>query len=226
MQSSGTGTPARAMADEGTGGSACANGCAPVAQLDRALAYEARGRVFESPRAYHNPHEPKPTDLDSTESHDRMWRVGFLERRNLLRLQAQRERCHSLLEVVWFGGADDGRGDGRLPEHPGKRQRSAGNATLFCHLTQAIYDFAVNCFRLRIQALAEPVGLEALGLFCLPGTRQSTPRQGTPGDDGDALRLAERQHLTLFFTIKKVVMVLHGNETGPAVQVGEIKRLR
>ena len=26
--------------------------CAPVAQLDRALAYEARGRVFESPRAY------------------------------------------------------------------------------------------------------------------------------------------------------------------------------
>ena len=27
--------------------------CAPVAQLDRALAYEARGRVFESPRAYH-----------------------------------------------------------------------------------------------------------------------------------------------------------------------------
>ena len=28
--------------------------CAPVAQLDRALAYEARGRVFESPRAYHN----------------------------------------------------------------------------------------------------------------------------------------------------------------------------
>jgi hypothetical protein len=29
--------------------------CAPVAQLDRALAYEARGRVFESPRAYQNP---------------------------------------------------------------------------------------------------------------------------------------------------------------------------
>ena len=28
------------------------NLCAPVAQLDRALAYEARGRVFESPRAY------------------------------------------------------------------------------------------------------------------------------------------------------------------------------
>ena len=30
-----------------------ATSCAPVAQLDRALAYEARGRVFESPRAYH-----------------------------------------------------------------------------------------------------------------------------------------------------------------------------
>src|SRR5271169_4790512 len=27
--------------------------CAPVAQLDRALAYEARGREFESLRAYH-----------------------------------------------------------------------------------------------------------------------------------------------------------------------------
>ena len=27
--------------------------CAPVAQLDRALASEARGRAFESPRARH-----------------------------------------------------------------------------------------------------------------------------------------------------------------------------
>jgi hypothetical protein len=28
--------------------------CAPVAQLDRALASEARGREFESPRAHHS----------------------------------------------------------------------------------------------------------------------------------------------------------------------------
>ena len=42
-----TGTARRAVAQGGVLR-------APVAQLDRALAYEARGRVFESPRAYHS----------------------------------------------------------------------------------------------------------------------------------------------------------------------------
>ena len=30
-------------------------------------------------------------------------------------------------------------------------------------------------------------------------------------------------HLALFFAIKQVVMILHGNETGPAVKVGQIE---
>jgi hypothetical protein len=38
---------------------------APVAQLDRALAYEARGRVFESPRAYHSSHAFQRIDAKS-----------------------------------------------------------------------------------------------------------------------------------------------------------------
>ena len=64
-----------------------------------------------------------------------MWYVRFLERRNLLRRQTERERCYSLLEVVWLVGADNWSRDARLAEHPGKRELGAGNATLFRHLT-------------------------------------------------------------------------------------------
>ena len=62
-------------------------------------------------------------------------------------------------------------------------------------------------------------------LSALPGAGQAAAREGTPGNDADAFGLAKGNHLALLFAIEQVVVILHGNETGPAVQVGEIERL-
>ena len=58
-----------------------------------------------------------------------------------------------------------GDGNRRFAEHPGKRYLSAGNATLLCDLAQAVDDFAVGFFGLRVQAFPELVGFVALGAF-------------------------------------------------------------
>ena len=73
--------------------------------------------------------------------------------------------------------------------------------------------------------LPELVGFIAFGAFGLPGAGQAAARERAPGNDADAFGLAKRNHLALFFAIEQVVMILHGNKTRPAVQVGEIERL-
>ena len=52
--------PARRRLDSGGESAYLSKSCAPVAQLDRALASGAKGREFESRRAHHN----KSKDLD------------------------------------------------------------------------------------------------------------------------------------------------------------------
>ena len=59
----------------------------------------------------------------------------------------------------------------------------------------------------------------------LPGAGEAAAGQRAPGNDADAFGLAEAHHLALFFAIEQVVVVLHGDEARPAVQVGEIERL-
>src|SRR5690606_522516 len=56
-------------------------------------------------------------------------------------------------------------------------------------------------------------------------TRQEAARQRAPGDDADALIETERVHLALFLTVDEVVMVLHGDEARPAVEIGGVLRL-
>ena len=61
--------------------------------------------------------------------------------------------------------------------------------------------------------------------LALPGPGQAAAGQGAPGDHADALGPAERQHLPLLLAVEQVVVVLHGDEAGPAVAVGEVERL-
>src|ERR1039458_4885889 len=164
-------------------------------------------------------------DLNSTEAQDRVRRIRLLERSNLFRCQAQRQRCYGVLKMMWLGCANNGRSH-RLAKQPGESKLRAGNATLFCDLTQAVHNFTVSLFRLRVQALSELVGFVAFCMFALPGTSEATARQRAPGNDADTLGLAKGDHLALLFAIKQVVMILHGNETRPAVKAGEIESFR
>ena len=78
-----------------------------------------------------------------------MRRIGLLERRNLFRRQAERERCYGVLKMMRLGCANNGRGD-PLAEQPDESKLRSGNATLFCDLTQAVHNFTVSFFALQI----------------------------------------------------------------------------
>ena len=49
-----------------------------------------------------------------------------------------------------------------------------------------------------------------------------TARQRAPRDDANALVGAQGQHLTFLFTVQQVVVVLHADETRPAIGVGHM----
>ncbi|HVN93040.1 MAG TPA: hypothetical protein VMT38_05065 [Terracidiphilus sp.] len=89
-----------------------------------------------------------------------------------------------------------------------------------------IDDALVVCFRARVHGVAELVGFKALRGFSSPGAGEPAARKWTPREHADALIDAEAGHLALFFAIEQVVVVLHGDEARPAVQVGHVERLR
>src|SRR5580704_8059663 len=73
-------------------------------------------------------------------------------------------------------------------------------------------------------SFAKLISLETLRAFTLPWTGEAASRERAPGNDADPFGLAEPHHFALFFTIEQIVMILHRNETGPSVEIGQIKR--
>ena len=72
------------------------------------------------------------------------------------------------------------------------------------------------------------IGLGAAGVAVIlrpPVTCDEAPRQGTPGDDGNALGTAEGNHLAFFFAIYDVVVVLHRGEPAQPETVGGVDHL-
>ena len=65
----------------------------------------------------------------------------------------------------------------------------------------------------------------AFGGLGVPGAGEAAAGEGAPGDDADAFGFAEAHHLALFFAVEEVVVVLHGDEAGPAVEVGDVEGL-
>src|ERR1019366_2212700 len=92
--------------------------------------------------------------------------------------------------MMWLGCANNGRSH-RLAEHPGESKLRAGNATLFCDLTQAVHNFTVSFFALRGHALPDLFPCTAFGVFPLPRATQTAARERAPGNDADAPRPAE-----------------------------------
>ena len=60
-------------------------------------------------------------------------------------------------------------------------------------------------------------------IFPRPGEAAAGER--APGDHADAFALAERHHFAFFLAIHEVVVVLHRDESRPAVAIGEVERL-
>ena len=94
------------------------------------------------------------------------------------------------------------------------------------HLADAFDDQPVGVFGLRVELLAELVGGGAFGAALLvPRPGQPAASQRAPGDHADPLGGAQAHHLSLFLAVEQVVVVLHRDESRPAVQVGQVQRL-
>src|SRR5207253_6336714 len=81
---------------------------------------------------------------------------------------------------------------------------------------------------LIVELVGVVIGLGAAGVAVIlrpPVTCDEAPRQGTPGDDGNALGTAEGNHLAFFFAIYDVVVVLHRGEPAQPETVGGVDLL-
>src|SRR6266700_8289290 len=58
-----------------------------------------------------------------------------------------------------------------------------------------------------------------------PVTRQSAGCKWTIGDHPNLLLSAQRQHLPFLFAVEEVEMILHGDEAGPPMLLGDMQRL-
>src|SRR6267378_6195620 len=101
--------------------------------------------------------------------------------------------------MIRLGSAHNRRSDERFAEHPGKSKLRAGNAALFCDLTEPVNHFTVCFFGLRIHRLAELIRLETFRALASPWASQSSTRERTPRKYTNALGLAEGHHLSFFF---------------------------
>src|SRR5690606_36532674 len=76
----------------------------------------------------------------------------------------------------------------------------------------------------HVEHLAELVGLGPGGRL-VPLAREAPASERTPRDHSDALVGAEWHHLALLLAVEEVVVVLHADELGPAVGLGDVLRL-
>ena len=157
----------------------------------------------------------------------RGWARRASRRGDLVLGQLERLGGQRILEMLLLGGADDRRRDTGLGEQPGqgdlRRRHVAGGGDLH----DGVDDVEVR--RLVVEVVGEGVGAragrESPTRSPRPVPGQHPTHQGAPRDAPHTLVEAERNHLALLHAVDQVVVVLHGDEPGPAVHVGGVLRL-
>src|ERR1019366_5007660 len=75
------------------------------------------------------------------------------------------------------------------------------------------------------EVVGDPVAVGARRLasaLASAGARQHTPGERAPRDHADPLLDALRDHLPLLLAVYEVVMIMHGDETSPAIALGDM----
>lgn len=125
-------------------------------------------------------------------------------------------------EVLLFTGADDGGGDGLFGEEPGEADGGAGCAEGSCYFGNAVGDLEVIFAAVDLLGVEVGLGAKTVFAIALEAAGEQATTEGTPGDDAEALVNTEGDHLTLFFAVGEVVMILHGDEFRAAGFVGGV----
>src|SRR5262249_38605012 len=87
------------------------------------------------------------------------------------------------------------------------------------NLIVVIVEIEVSCDLICLCSFSRPFARRA----CAVSFEESS-RERTPWNQRYTLINAKRNHLTLFFAVNEVIVVLHGDEPMPAVLLGGIKR--
>ena len=152
--------------------------------------------------------------------------VRLLERGDFVSGQGQRLGGERVLQVLLPRRTDDGCGHPGLGEHPGQGYLRRRYTACRGDLGRGVDHVEVG--RLVVEVIGERVGARARGeptAVARAVASQHSPRQGAPGNAAHALVQAERDHLALFLAVDEVVVVLHGDELRPAVQLCRVLRL-
>src|SRR4249919_1644893 len=133
--------------------------------------------------------------------------VRLLESGDLVLTERKLFRCKRVLEVLHLRRADDGRGDARLVQEPREGDLRGGDAARGGHLGRPLDDREVELG--LVEAVAEGVGLraggQALALACSRAGEEPAGERA-PGEHGDALVDALRDHLPLLLAVDEVVV--------------------
>src|SRR5512137_2007996 len=99
---------------------------------------------------------------------------------------------------------------------------NARNPMLFRDFRDPLYDPSIGFGRCIVFAFRDLIGFGTKRAFRRPVTRQSSRCEWTIRDHPDLLLAAERQHLPFLFAVDEVQMILHRDEAGPAMLLGDV----
>ena len=143
--------------------------------------------------------------------------IGLFQILHLVRCQLQIADGARFVQALEIGAVQADDGDAALAPDPAQRHLTHLPPFLLRHLLHAPVDGLIG---VRDAAAHGNHALRARRLDA-DGFRQQPGGQGTPGDQADAGLGAELVHLALLLAVAEVVAVLHADELGPAVFLGE-----
>jgi hypothetical protein len=144
-----------------------------------------------------------------------VWTVGLLEGANFIVGQVDVERCHRIGKVMLFGRSHDRSGDDRILQYPSQGDVRHRDATGLGDLVYRLDDRPVA---VDVEASPDWIDVETLRVFP-PRPRQPSLRKRRVRDAPDSLIGQQAEHLALLLPLHEVVLILHGDEPGPPMQI-------
>ena len=153
---------------------------------------------------------------------NKLRKVGFFQILGLLVSQLHLHSSNRLVNPL-FAPQSNYWVDHITPQNPRGCYLRHLESLLLCDLLQAIDDCLVHLVLPRPnQVLQEHVRLVTRCTVITPGSRQDATCDGRPWNTADTGIGAVREHLTLFFAVDEVVIILHRDELVPVVLLGDV----
>src|SRR5688572_16785143 len=102
---------------------------------------------------------------------------------------------------------------------------SARNPMLLREFRDPLHDLSISFGGRAVFAFRDLISFRTKRAFRRPVTRQSSGCEWAIRDHPNLLLAAERQHLPLLFAVDQVQVILHRDETSPAMLLSDVQRL-